>query len=362
MEISGFDKNDISKQSKEALKSEIWQEMRKAMKTEIRHFGEELLKDDPYGYPWEQVVDEYLKNGYKKKDAQYELTVLGLTYKVLKREEVTVFYDADGNTLFDVANERLEKEYTWIDDSENTNTEITKSEESDNGVAEEKGTGLEEEKTNTEAGEAQEKEQSEDAKEATQNNGTDNDVISPGEDILTSAEDIKAAKENNNSSVYIGVVGAVTKLQEELKKAKDKTFANPVIEHLIARCKESESLAADICQDHKTWEKCYKHIYEQARKQAKGNSCVVRDDVVFEWAEDYFRKDDKAEEEKKAKEAAERKKKQDKKSKTDDKKKEASKPAIEQEKKPEAPKPQSKPKKNNKDIDGQLDIFSMMGI
>ena len=32
--------------------------------------------------------------------------------------------------------------------------------------------------------------------------------------------------------------------------------------------------------------------------------------MVYEWAEDYFHKDDKAEEDKKAKEAAERKKKQ----------------------------------------------------
>ena len=29
---------------------------------------------------------------------------------------------------------------------------------------------------------------------------------------------------------------------------------------------------------------------EQARKQAKGGSCAVRDDVVYEWAEDYYHK------------------------------------------------------------------------
>ena len=151
-------------------------------------------------------------------------------------------------------------------------------------------------------------------------------------------------------------------MQEELKKAKDKAFADPVIKHLIERCKESESLASDICQDHKSWEKCYKYIYEQARKQAKGSSCAVRDDVVYEWAEDYFHKDDKAEEDKKAKEAAERKKKQDEKTKTDSKKKEVSKPAVEPEKKTEAPKPETKPKRNNKDMDGQLDMFSLLGM
>ena len=175
-------------------------------------------------------------------------------------------------------------------------------------------------------------------------------------------EEIEAAKENNNSSVYIGVVGAVTKLQEELKKAKDKSFADPIIKHLIERCRESESLASDVCQDHKTWEKCYKYIYEQARKQAKGSSCAVRDDVVYEWAEDYYHKDDKAEEDKKAKEAAERKKKQDAKAKTDSEKKETSKPAAEPEKKTEAPKPEPKSKRNNKDMDGQLDMFSLLGM
>ena len=49
--------------------------------------------------------------------------------------------------------------------------------------------------------------------------------------------------------------------------------------------------------------KCYQYINEQARKQAKGNSCAVRDDVVYEWAEDYYHKDDKAEEEEKTKAA-----------------------------------------------------------
>ena len=122
-------------------------------------------------------------------------------------------------------------------------------------------------------------------------------------------EEVETAKKNN-SSVCIGVAGAVAKLQEQLKKAKDKSFADPIIKHLIERCRESESLASDVCQDHKTWEKCYKYIYEQARKQAKGSSCAVLDDVVYEWAEDYFHKDDKAEEDKKAKEAAEREKKQ----------------------------------------------------
>lgn len=178
-------------------------------------------------------------------------------------------------------------------------------------------------------------------------------------------EEVEAAKENNNSSVYIGVVGAVTKLQEELKKANDKEFAKPVIEHLTKRCQESESLASDVCQDHKTWEKCYKYIYEQARKQAKGGSCAVRDDVVYEWAEDYYHKDDKAEEEKKA-EAKEKTKKQMKKldERADKARKKSEKMPTTKKPKGKAgeSKPETKSKKNNKDMDGQLDMFSFFGM
>lgn len=259
---------------------------------------------------------------------------------VLKREKVTAFYDADGNTLFDIENDRLKEEYEAMDFSAS--------------------------EPQSEMGKVISNIEQQAFEQAVNDDIDADDTVPMGTASLKeivegipapTSEEVEAEKKNN-SSVYIGVVGAVTKLQEELKKAKDKAFADPVIKHLIERCEESESLASDICQDHKTWEKCYKYIYEQARKQAKGSSCAVRDDVVYEWAEDYFHKDDKAEEDKKAKEAAERKKKQDEKTKADSKKKEVSKPAVEPEKKTEAP----KPKRNNKDMDGQLDMFSLLGM
>lgn len=309
----------------------------------VMHYA--LGDNQDYEHEWSKAVLEYLENGYSSEDSKSEVEVGNTTYKILKREKVTAFYDADGNTLFDIENDRLKEEYEAMDFS-------ASEPQSEMGKA---ISGIEKQ-----------------AFEQTVNNDVDaDDAVPMGKASLKeivegipapTPEEVEAAKENNNSSVYIGVVGAVTKLQEELKKAKDKAFADPVIKHLIERCEESESLASDICQDHKTWEKCYKYIYEQARKQAKGSSCAVRDDVVYEWAEDYFHKDDKAEEDKKAKEAAERKKKQDEKTKTDSKKKEVSKPAVEPEKKTEAPKPEAKPKRNNKDMDGQLDMFSLLGM
>lgn len=97
-------------------------------------------------------------------------------------------------------------------------------------------------------------------------------------------------------------MSAIAKLKRELENAKDKSFSEPIIEYLIKRCEEDPSMAEDVCQEHKTWDKCFSYIYGQARKHASGKSqCAVRNDVVFEWAEDYFHMDDKALEEQKAK-------------------------------------------------------------
>ena len=37
-----------------------------------------------------------------------------------------------------------------------------------------------------------------------------------------------------------------------------------------------------------------KYIMDQARKLKSGNCAMVKDSVVYEWAEDYYRLDDKA--------------------------------------------------------------------
>ncbi len=41
-----------------------------------------------------------------------------------------------------------------------------------------------------------------------------------------------------------------------------------------------------------------KYIMDQARKLKSGNCAMVKDSIVYEWAEDYYRLDDKALEEK----------------------------------------------------------------
>lgn len=172
------------------------------------------------------------------------------------------------------------------------------------------------------------------------------------------------------------VEDARKKLEEEKKQADNPEFAEPVIDYLLKRIEESAVLVQDIMQEHKTWKKCFDYIFNQAKKKAKNNRAAVRDDVVYEWAEDYYHKDDKAEEEKKAKEAKERQKRieeskkkaaeREKERKAKNKTKTGKKAdgSAKEEKKQEAPKPKSepKPKNNAREIEGQMDFFSMMGL
>ena len=312
----------------------------------VMHYA--LGDNQDYEHEWSKAVLGYLENGYSLEDNKSEVEVGNTIYKILKREKVTAFYDADGNTLFDVENDRLKEEYEAMDFSAS--------------------------EPQSEMGKVISSIEQQAFEQAVNDDIDADDTVPMGTASLKeipapTPEKIEAVKENNNSSVYIGVVGAVTKLQEELKKAKDKSFADPIIKHLIERCRESESLASDVCQDHKTWEKCYKYIYEQARKQAKGSSCAVRDDVVYEWAEDYYHKDDKAEEEKKAREkkqkeeskkldaAAKRAQEKAKKNKKEEKATEK-KPAVTEPKKTEK---KEAPKKKSNELEGQMDLFSMMG-
>lgn len=181
----------------------------------------------------------------------------------------------------------------------------------------------------------------------------------PGEDKPADA----AAKEEPDEIKRM----AREKLEKELENDDNKHFSKLVIGYLQKRCEDDLGLSEDVVQQHKTWKKCYDYIYGQARKLAKGNCAAVSDDVVYEWAEDYFHMDDKAAEEKKAKEEAERKKKaaeraQQNKS-AGSKTGKAAKPETSSaQKKADAAdtKPQPKPKKN--ELDGQMDLFSMLEL
>lgn len=301
---------NLSDKSKEALKSETWKELGEALR--------------------EEIVKGYLKAGYTDESKQHDIEVSGTIYKVLERGKITTFYDGFGNTLFNVENKELAAKYDELAKAGNEPDPV-------------------------------------DEKEAAPDDGADNDVIFSDEDeklqAPAAAEVADSQKEDGRPAKSV----AKEKLEKELNNAKDKSFAEPVIGYLLERCEE-EGFAQDVAQEHKTWSKCVDYIYKQAKKQATNNRAVVRNDVVYEWAEDYYRKDDKAEEQKKAKrekEAAEKKAvANDKTAKaavkfSPNKDKQAEKPAPAKEEKPKEP---AKPKKNGKEMEGQIDMFSMMGM
>lgn len=117
------------------------------------------------------------------------------------------------------------------------------------------------------------------------------DIVS-GIPAPTEAE-IKAAEAENTKPIK---QKAREKLEAEKKKASQKNFADPVITYLLKRCEEDQGLAEDVIQDGKTWDKCFKYIVEQAKKIPRsGNGVAVEDRVVYEWAEDYYHKEDKPE-------------------------------------------------------------------
>ena len=311
---------------------------------EIQHFAVEKVSenDNIYGIVWGNIVREYLKKAYSEENPQADIVSDGITYKVLKRVEVTAFYDADGNTLFDVENKRLEREYGYVMGEEKKNA-CSEGENNNADEVEKENSDLEKEEADKKAGETPEEKPEE-------NSGNDMSV-----DNIVSA-DPSAIKQM-----------AKEKLEKEMQADKDKTFAEPVIGYLLKRCEEDAGLAQDVMQEHKTWNKCFDYIFEQARKQTKGNKAAVRDDVVYEWAEDYYHKDDKAEEEKKAKKAAERRKKEEDRKKEAAERKKADKKnpkqaANKEDKTEEKIAEPSKSKKNPKEVDGQMDLFSMMGM
>lgn len=370
MGIEGFERN-LSEESKKALQSETWQKVRDGMKEkkEVKHFTAENTAENTYGWAWDQVVKEYLRSGYNAEDKSPDIVVMDETYKTLRRPEVTVFYDAAGDTLFDVTNERLEKEYEWLMNSGTVDAaeRMDSGEEND---ADEKGDFVvEQAEEDPEAGEAPQAERTEKDEPGSAPDVTGENAESaqePPEPMESKA----ASKQESRPAKQL----AEEKLKKELTAAKDKSFADPIIGYLLERCREDEGLAEDVVQEHKTWQKCFDYIYSQARKQANGNCAAVRDDVVYEWAEDYYHKDDKAEEERNAKKAAE-----DKAQKTATEKAKKVKSALERKTakakgntkktekvsvplKAEAPKAPPSPKKNPKEMDGQMDLFSMMGV
>ncbi|MCD8208277.1 MAG: PcfK-like family protein [Bacteroidales bacterium] len=152
---------------------------------------------------------------------------------------------------------------------------------------------------------------------------------------------------------------AIAKLEAE-REAAQKDHFEPVIDYLIGRCRESDSMTQDIMQEHKTWGKCMKYIMDTARTYLNSKPGGVLDETVYEWAEDYFHLDDKAAEAKKAKQA-EKQKKENEKRKKESEERRAQADAEKEKKKEEAAAKKAEEKAKRKEVEGQMDLFSMFG-
>ena len=325
------------------------------MENNVKHFTLGPSDENTYGWPWNEVVKRYLESGYASDQKEFQVEIRGKEYKILKRDAVTVFYDEAGNTLFDVTNDRLEKEY-------NSLTSAVEEEQESDGHESSVGKAIEAIDRGTLDAAASEEDK----------NTEGDDFVPMGKaslaDIMTgnipdpTPEEVETAKKANAGDIQ---AKAKQKLEDEVKEAKDKEFADPIISHLIKRCEEDPGLAEDIIQEHKTCIICFTYIRSQAKKQAKGNCAVIRADLVYEWAEDYFRLDDKALEEKKEKERKEREAKNKaeaakrKSGSGNQKKKTNPKKAVEEKKISEPEKKSDKPQKN-KEPEGQMSLFDLL--
>lgn len=188
------------------------------------------------------------------------------------------------------------------------------------------------------------------------------------EDESVNESSAEAEKTENTKSIK---QKAKEKLEAEKKKATQKNFAESIIAYLLKRCEEDQGLAEDVMQEGKTWNKCFNYIVEQARKQSNGRSTAVEGQVVYEWAEDYYHKEEKPEAKKKvsdkkqvdtvnkAKPAVKKVETQKNSSeKTDE---ELPKKDIPQPEKKEKPKKKETPKKQDKPaMDGQMSLFDLL--
>lgn len=170
-----------------------------------------------------------------------------------------------------------------------------------------------------------------------------------------------------NNELHSPTNEAIQKLEEAKKQAdKNDTMAKAVLDQLIKRVEDSEALAADILQEHKTWTECRDYIVAEAKKRAHksggGNMACIEDRIVYEWAEDYFHKDDKKEEEAAAKKKAEADARRNKAKEVKQLPSQKAGTYAKKEKteKQESTEPEEKSK--NDGMTGQMDIFSMLGI
>lgn len=140
---------------------------------------------------------------------------------------------------------------------------------------------------------------------------------------------------------------------------------------IIEMAKNNPAFARQLMLPWKSFKKCYSYMEDLALGMAARNkdnttaSCIVTSDVLFDWINEYyFKEDDKAEWEEEKKKAEERKKQQEARkqayedSKEEYKQKYGDSPDSVVTKIPDTPSVNTS--KKTKDCEGQLDFFGMM--
>ena len=89
------------------------------------------------------------------------------------------------------------------------------------------------------------------------------------------------------------IVDAINKIKSSMEGLKEKRVpAEPIIKYLTGRMEDDAEFATLIMQEHKTLQKCFDFVYEQARNHLNNQNGWIDDEEVYLMAADYFLADD----------------------------------------------------------------------
>lgn len=219
------------------------------------------------------------------------------------------------------------------------------------------------------------KESMNDGSEHAEKEESEEEVVQMGKaslaDIITgipkpTEEELKAAEEKSKVEPVYTVEDVRKKLEAELKIYRDGD-SKYVVEKLIEKCETDKELLNAIMLPHKSYDSAFQYFYQKSRtvgyKMPHGNMVYLDNDSAVKLSIEYFKRDDAAEAKKNPPKKATTKTKDKG---TEVKKKQASsaqsKIPSNQDKKPAEPKKEKRPKKESGVMDGQMDLFSMMGL
>ena len=116
----------------------------------------------------------------------------------------------------------------------------------------------------------------------------------PQEPVPENQDAASEGLEEADSTAAVAADEAAKKLKG-WKQANKHPYSTLICDHLIKRCGEDVGFAQDVLKESKTWAGCFGFIKKKARNKASEGIACIEDHVVYEWAEDYIRSEDKPE-------------------------------------------------------------------